>query len=296
MSVHNTESHLIEQLLTNAGIQTVDEDHHHGRSGWKNLDCPYCGQGTNKFHMGLNLSGLYVNCWKCGQHRLVDTLIELGVPKREAWQAYKTTKPPQDVYKPVQRGSLCLPKSDAIGTPHRRYLKLRGFDPAEIVRLWQVTGIRFTPGLEWRLLIPIHYHGEVVSWTTRATTRTKLRYKSASPKQESMNHKHLLYGEDYCRHAVIVHEGPLDVWATGPGAVATCGTSWTQAQVLKIAKYPVRVVCYDTSTAAQKRARELCDLLEVYPGNTFNVLLESGEDSADADPAEIEQLRNEFLV
>lgn len=286
----------IKTLLLAHNIHFVGDDHHHGRGGWLNFDCAWCGQGTGKFHMGVNLAGAYVNCWKCGPHRLVDTLVELGIPRKEAWDAYKVVKPAQGRHQPVQRGSLSLPRSEPLRTPHRRYLSRRGFVSDEIVRLWSVSGIRFTPGLEWRLLIPIYHRGEVVSWTTRATAKgAKQRYISASPKQESMNHKHLLYGEDYCRHAIIVHEGPLDVWATGPGAVATCGTSWSQAQVKRIAEYPVRVVCYDTTSDAQNRAKALCDLLDVYPGNTYNVVLESGEDAADADPAELNQLRDQFL-
>lgn len=282
-------------LLTAHKVHTVGAGHHHGRQGWINFDCPFCGIGTQRFHMGINLAGVYTNCWKCGRHRLVDTLVELGIPNKEAWDVYKGTRPQRDQYQPVRRGSLKMPKAGELKPRHIRYLRGRGFDPKDVERLWSVQGISFAVGYEWRLLIPIHYRDEIVSWTTRATGPEKLRYKSASPEQESMNHKHLLYGEDYCRHAVIIHEGPIDVWATGPGAVATCGTSWTQAQVRRMVEYPVRVVCFDGSRDAQARASQLCDLLEVYPGNTYNVRLETGDDPAEADPQELLELRQTFL-
>jgi len=118
---------------------------------------------------------------------------------------------------------------------------------------------------------------------------------SAGYEQEAVHHKTILYGADYARHAVIVHEGPTDVWATGPGAVATCGTGFTDAQVLALSRYAVRVACFDSSDAAQRRARELCDMLAPYPGETVRVVLETGDDPAEAHPEELAELRRTFL-
>ena len=144
--------------------------------------------------------------------------------------------------------------------------------------------------LPWRLFIPFHIHGEVVSWTTRSIGQNGLRYVSASSDQEKVNHKSILYGEDFCRHAVIVHEGPFDVWRTGPGAVATCGTGFSRSQLLRLSNYPVRVICFDNEKQAQQRATELCDLLEPFPGETIQVTLDA-KDAAEASDKEINQLR-----
>ena len=32
----------------------------------------------------------------------------------------------------------------------------------------KIFGIGIAPRLQWRIWIPIHYHGEIVSWTTRS--------------------------------------------------------------------------------------------------------------------------------
>lgn len=134
----------------------------------------------------------------------------------------------------------------------------------------------------------------MVSWTTR-TIGNGVRYLSARPEEEKLNHRHLLYGEDLVPgHAIIVHEGPADVWRTGPGAVATFGTGFQRSQILKLSRYPTRVVCFDNEPAAQEMADKLCDLLVPFPGRTINVRLESGKDAADCDEEEIEQLR-EYL-
>jgi len=194
-------------------------------------------------------------------------------------------------------GRLVLPAGRTPLLPgHHTYLAARGLDAAQVVDLWGVEGLGQTARLPWRLFIPIHHHGEIVSWTTRSIQPgARLRYISASAGEESVPHKSILYGTDYARHAIIIHEGPIDVWATGPGAVATCGTAYTEAQLKAMSRYAIRVVCFDAGAEAQARARGLADVLSVYSGMTYNVQLETGEDAAAADPAEVAELRRTFL-
>jgi DNA primase len=176
------------------------------------------------------------------------------------------------------------------------YLTQRGLNADNMKTLWGVQGIGHAPRLRWRLFIPIHHHGEIVSWTTRAINpRERQRYISAGASEEAIPHKTLLYGADYARHAIIIHEGPIDVWATGPGAVATCGTAYTEAQLKTMSHYPIRVVCFDADADAQARARVLANALSVYPGSTHNVRLETGKDTAEADWGEVQELRETFL-
>ena len=115
--------------------------------------------------------------------------------------------------------------------------------------------------------------------------------------QEAVNHKTLIYGADFCRHAIVVVEGPLDTWAIGPGAGALCGTGFTRAQVLAISRFPVRAICFDALPDAQKTARELCNLLRVLPGETYNVVLDSKDpgEALTTNPRELRQLRKHFL-
>jgi len=65
-------------------------------------------------------------------------------------------------------------------------------------------------------------------------------------------------------------------------------------QVERIAKYPVRAVCYDNEPDAQQRARELADRLSVLPGDTYNITLDS-KDPGEATRKEIERIRREIL-
>lgn len=243
--------------------------------------------------MGYNLSGRYVNCWSCSKHRLGDTLVQLsGLP----WARVKALLgdlPRERAPTLVARGKLELPKGVGPLLPvHETYLRGRGFEPEYVRKVWGVQGIGQEVKLGWRLFIPIVHRGEMVSWTTRSISeRSDRRYRSARAEQESVNHKKILYGGDLVRHAAVVHEGPTDVWRTGPGlAVGLCGTGFSQAQVRALARLTRRVVCFDSDTEAQKRARELCDALMVFSGTTVNVVLDA-KDSASAEESEVELLR-----
>lgn len=289
-----------EQLLRDLKIpfKQAGEDHH-CRPGWLNLECPFCGKGSGKWHLGYCIAGAFLNCWKCGRHRNGDTISALtGMPLHKCLYLLRGVPKDRGGIAPVH-GSLVLPRGlGRLLLCHRGYLKERGFDPKDLEQLWGIKGIGMVPtgGLSWRIYIPIHFQGEVVSWTTRSISdAVELRYISAKANKEAIPHKTLLYGEDYCyKHTIIIHEGPTDVWATGPGAVATMGTGWTRSQLLRMSKYHTKVVCFDNEVNAQKRANYLCDLLEPFPGEVVNVVLR-GKDAASSKRSEIDRLRSRFL-
>ena len=172
----------------------------------------------------------------------------------------------------------------------REYLEGRGFDPDQLGAIWEI-GV-----LAAGIYIPIHYHGVVVTHTLRQLRMPgTVRYVSCPADREAVSAKDLLYGEDLCRGAIVIVEGPTDAWAIGPGAVATMGLSFSRAQVLKMSKHPLRVVCFDAEEQAQKKARELVALLSAFPGETVKVQLETGKDPGECDKSEILEIRRRFL-
>lgn len=285
------------ELLEEHGIDTAPAGHDHNTAGWINFDCPWCSPGWVHYRMGYNIRGRFVNCWACGRHELVSTVTELlGKSTGVVSRLLRDIPEGQKVDK-VPRGKLELPHGlFPLMLPHRKYLKHRGFDWLTIRRLWEIKGIGISAdGLSWSIFIPIFYNGVMVSWTTRSLhDEHKGRYIAAKPNQEAIDHRTLLYGEDYVRHAAICCEGPTDVWRIGPGAVCTFGTGFSGGQVVRLAKFPVRVVCYDSELAAQRRARELCNQLEVLPGETYNVVL-NAKDPGSASDEEVKELRERFL-
>ena len=290
----------IKDILIELNIAFTEDGH----NGWIQTSCPDCGntssQGRPRYYLGIHLHSGAASCWRCGKKNTAHTIASLSSrPEREIRQKLDN----MPVMAPVARkkGRLELPSCAATLLPgHKAYLMHRGMKTAEVTLKWSIKGIGQANGkwryLRWRLFIPIYHHGEVVSWTTRAINPSaKQRYLSASSAQEAVPHKSILYGADYARHTIIIHEGPLDVWATGPGAVAVCGISYTEAQLAAMSRYARRVVCFDAEIGAQRRAEVLANALSAFQGETYNVSLETGKDAAEADPAEVSEIRQKFL-
>lgn len=275
-------SESFKSILVELGVRTAPETHHHARLGWVQFDCPFCSPNTHRYRMGYNVATRAVNCWMCGRHNLPETLLNLGCKSlREAIRLSKGLPIERGVEKRLSAGKLTPPKGiGPLKGRHRQYLKGRGFNPDEIVDLWGVQGIGIASKYRWTLYIPIYLYGEVVSFTTRQLHDDGIRYCTASPEEERVHHKELLYGSDYCRDTVVILEGPTDVWNFGPGAVCTFGTQWTEAQLRELVKFPNRVVIFDPEAGAQRRARELVDWLSDYDGETYNVAEWQAENGA----------------
>lgn len=262
--------------------------HHHARVGWIQLkDCPFCH--SSNYHLGYNLQAGFFSCWRCGGHHVISVLIRLGLSYEEAKAFHQSgdfqpiqERPRAGLKEPAGRGPL-LPC-------HRRYLRCRGFDAADIERIWGLEGIGLASRLPWRLYIPVIYRGEKVSWTTRAIGEVSQRYISASAQEESITIKHLVYGIDFCQHSIIIVEGPADAWRIGPGAGALFGTAFTSSQVRKLGRIPHRVICFDSSLNAQRQARSLAAQLGAFPGETIVVELDA-EDPGSASLKEVRQIR-----
>ncbi len=282
----------IREILDDASIEYLGAgQHHHARPGWIQLKhCPFCS--SDNYHLGFNLAGGFFACWRCGGHSVQKVLVGLGLDERQARELAATVTLDQPIPRERTKISLKIPRGiGPLQESHERYLWDRGFDPEEILRLWKVQGIGIAVRLSWRLFIPIIYQGEIVSWTTRSIGHGVIqRYISASSEEEKINHKHLIYGEDYCCHSIIVVEGPTDAWRVGPGAGALFGTGFTTAQVKRIVSHPYRCIVFDSSMEAQARAEELADQLSAFPGQTEVICLDA-EDPGSATDKEIRRLR-----
>lgn len=286
------------EILSEHNVAIGPMIHYHVRQGWIQFDCPYCSPDTQGWYMGYSIDGNFLNCWRCGGRPLTNTLQMLTGLSYAEIKTMLGSFEHERIERPKPKGKLVIPKGVCdLRTAHKKYIEEhRRFDCEEMQHLWKIQGIGVASRLSWRIWIPIHYHGEVVSWTTRSISHDPdiARYISASEDEESMPHKELLYGEDFARHAVIVQEGIFDAWRIGPGAVATFGLGYSEKQVERISKYSIRAICFDNEREAQRRARKLADDLSVFPGETFNVVLDK-KDADEESRENIKRLRKEIL-
>jgi len=142
---------------------------------------------------------------------------------------------------------------------HRKYLEFRGFDPEKIERVYGLKGTLGIGPYKWRIIIPIFFKGELVSYQGRdITDQQELKYKACSKEKEIVHHKHILYALDLVQgDSVMVVEGVFDAWRFGPGCVATFGTGYSKKQARLLTNFKRVSIIFDPEEAAQKRAREL---------------------------------------
>lgn len=273
------------------------------RPGWIQFQCPHCGGGSDptKLYCGYNIGGNYVSCWQCGYHKSIETLSLLT--KLSVSALLKEFKPPSRSLRQRsdERGAkqrhLELPTGivySPVPAPHRRFIATRQLLAKQVSQLWQLGYISLSRRLPWRVFIPVHYHGQIVSWTTRTIGNKEPRYISAKPSQELMPLKSLLFGEDYCHDdTVLVTEGPFDAMRIGPGAVALFGLAYTLQQMGRIAKYRKRIIVFDNEPVAQAKAAVLCAELQKMGGKTINIQIDA-KDPGSASDKEIKRLRKEL--
>lgn len=270
-------------------------EHHHATINWIQFDCPFCSPNSNRFRMGYSIERKFCNCWMCGIHSTYSVLIELDYDPK------KVSKAIQDLRIWPHKSKERMPEDRRFEFPSgvcdvtlirmaANYLKQRKIDD-RTRRLYQLKATGAYSSHPWRIIIPIMFRGETVSWTSRSISdKTRSKYITAKRNQEKIHHKQLLFGEDFCRHTIVVCEGPFDAMVIGPGATATLGTVVTTAQLKHIKKYPKRIICFDSEFDAQKRALKLLNDLSVFRGETHNIVLDS-KDPASATKKELNQIR-----
>lgn len=293
-------------LLTDLGVKFARHgESPHVTEGWVGTQCPFCGHGPGEARLGINLRTGVCTCWTCGVHRPAETLAALtGKPISECIELLGEFPKTPAARREPKKGVLKLPEPRTpLGPVHRDYLGGRGFDPDLLERLWGLEGTDYRSKVPWSLIIPIRENYRTVSWIARRCSDRDhgRRYVGAGSDEELVSKKSVLYGADHATHAVIVVEGPTDVWAIGPGAVATLGVGYSRSQVERIGRYPVRAVCFDQEIAAQMRAKALAAALEALPGATARVVLECGSDPAgclksQAGVRELSEIRKRFLT
>jgi len=269
----------MRELLSAYGVAfTTSEESAQVSRGWIGTRCPFCSDASH--HLGIPEVGAKAShCWRCGSHPIGETIaLLLNVSVHDALgvlQRYDiataSPKAPERLVK-IQPVRLPAPHT-ALTERGRKYLIGRGFDPDKLVREWHLreTGpIALLDNISYghRLLIPVHWNGEFVSFTTRDITgRADRRYITCPKWRETIPNKHIVY-----RHMrrvahedkVIVVEGPADVWRLGPSAVATFGTAFTMHQVLALASIAdAFIILFDNEPPAQEQAKQLATKLRV---------------------------------
>ncbi len=269
----------ITGLLRDYNIPYIAEGHKHCTDGWINVHCPFC-PGSQDYHLGIHTEYPVSNCWRCGGHSTVMALSRiLNLHHKEVEEIIKKYAGKRGLKREAPEAKVSLnpfkfpQPCDKLNSWGREYLEGRGFDPEKIERVWglQQTGpVSFLDGIQYnnRIVIPINWNGQTVSFQTRdITDKSDRKYLACPMRREIIHHKNILYGKQkrWGRgRALIIVEGVTDVWRLGGRAVATFGTSFKTEQVLQLSGAGERFfIIFDNEPQAQQQAQKLATKLKV---------------------------------
>ncbi len=287
-------------------IATAPYDHKHNREGWVNVSCPACVHNPG-YHLGYNEAGDYFYCWSCGHRRPVEILAKLAVCSRaDAFRLLEAYQTPGRPVKGRKRAAKRLKEFGGLpmGTGpledrHRRYLAGRGFDPDELAEIWDLRGTGHLGPYKFRIIAPITWRGQIVSYQGRDVTgRSHLKYKACVEADEAWPHKGCLYGLDLIEgDAVVVVEGIADAWRLGVGAVGTFGTSWSGPQARLLAPFERVSILFDFGEPdAQAKAEALGETVAALGGHDVEIVDGLGVgDPGDLPQTEAVSLMRELL-
>lgn len=238
--------------------------------GWVNCNCPYCDTKKDSFNLGINPVEDYGNCWKCGGHEINEVLaLLLNVSVKDVPDIIKPYKGTSSLLPSVStrkalKSSLSLP-SDTFTSKERKYLKSRDFDPDFLHEKYGVVGGGITGRWKFRIIIPIYYNNQLVSWTARSIfSKNELkemeipRYKNLSIEESVINPKDIFFNLDNSRgDTVVLMEGTFDVMRFGDSFICSLGTQLTQKQIELLSKRFNKVyIMFDNEKEAQEKARK----------------------------------------
>lgn len=281
-----------DKLCRDRGIDISPKGGKHTRKGWINVSCPHC-EGHDGFHLGYNAEKDYLKCWRCGWHRKEETICALfrctyAESKSIIKKYYTRNSIPHDNEIAIDRdySKQMLPSGCGPMTRrHKAYLESRELDPDVVEPLWGLlgTGPVSDRGYSHRIIAPIRFDSQVVSWQGRdITDKSPLRYKACPRDCEIIQHQQLLYGFDLVRgDSIVIVEGIVDAWKLGPGAVATFGIEYSISQVRLLHPFKNRFIIFDSDEpTAQEKAESLAAELGLFSGEVEIIDLGEGDPGA----------------
>lgn len=283
----------VEQLLRDFNIPYIVDGHKHATPGWINVHCPFC-TGSQDFHLGLHAESGASNCWRCGTHSTAETISKIlhisNKQAREILDKYQgNLSTPRKVLEPrITIYPFKLPNpTQKLSMSGRRYLHGRGYNSSQLERDWgilQTPPMSFLGGTNYgnRIIAPIYWRGEMVTFQGRDITGThERRYLACPSNREKIKHADIVYGHpDTLGHTdtLILVEGIFDVWRLGKMAACTFGTSIKIRQILNLKPLANNfIILYDSEKTAQEQARQLAVKLKTLGKRTYIITLDDGD-------------------
>jgi hypothetical protein len=241
--------------------------------GHVNIRCPFCAEADPSEHMGINLATGEWGCWRNASHRgvsakrlvmvtlpcsfdealsIVGDRYQVDISKFDEFCNNIFNKKVEKVESRSRIASLTLDKSfkvitdSGLGERFFNYLHSRKFNRDDINEVIRKYDLRYSMvgDFGYRIIFPIYFEGELVTWTGRVISQSMIRYKSLSVEKSIHRITDILFNDSsiFCGGDVLViTEGPFDAikvdfYGERYGVKATClfgmNVSSSQRQIL----------------------------------------------------------------
>jgi DNA primase len=285
------DDHNIDYKLT--GVNTSEN--------FVNTKCVFCDDQSN--HLGWHKTGSHTSCWKCGKHRIEDSLMNLlDISYFEAKDLIDEYSGYYNIFldnvrnRNKQAKKIKMP-GEILQDMHKNYLIKRGFDPDYIERKYRIKGTGYTGDWKYRIMIPIFYKHRLVSYQGRdVTNKQKLRYMTLSEEESGFDIETIFYGIDDCKKDVVgLVEGAFDRWKAGSDFMSCLTSNIGDEQIKLLTSMYKRVfMIFDPEKQAYKNAKEIAKKLNILGVESYVVTLDDGKDPAESSEDDIKYLRKEM--
>lgn len=274
--------------------------------GWVGVSCPFCPSPDPSYHLGIREIDNYMNCWRCDRRGPVTILVQeiencswqQAETIIEKWQDYSAAQYRREMPK-IAKGAegfvLPFEAEKAIPQKYSDYIKSRNFDPAHVIRKYDLYACGPAGDFKHRIIIPIKMNRKVVAFTGRdVTNKSDLPYKDCPVEQSLVPVKHCLYPIDNLRDydTAILVEGALDTWRLGDGAVCMF-TSSIRPEQLSLLRGLNRVFIMLDEDATGKAERVAHKVSNIIPSVEILELTEG--DPCDLSNDEVAELRRDLF-
>ena len=187
-------------------------------------------------------------------------------------------------------------------------MKARGFSPKYLNEKYGLVGGGISGKWKFRIIIPIYYNGQLMSWTGRSIlSKKKLkelkipRYKNLSIEESVRNPKELFFNIDNCKgKEVVLTEGSFDVLRFDGNAICSLGTELTEGQISLLSERFEKIfILFDNEPEAQEKAHKFGMQLSAI-GLDVEIVDAFGDfgknDMGECTPEEIQQIKKELKI
>lgn len=273
-----------------------------------NIDCPFCGAEN---HMGINVNSCFVWCWVCelsdldrypSLTKVIMKSADIGYGEAKrlmtefGWEEpVFDTRPSTDMAKTcsLPKNSLPFNSKTTQSKVAYDYLKDRGYDWSTIAKYSLMYAQKGYYG--GRIIIPVFFNEELVTFTSRSYLGTDSRYKHAPLFKSSERMKNLLYNYDSAKRFkhIYVLEGPFDVFAVGDDSVCVFRSAMSAEQRKLILNMNLDSLTIVFDYMAISRAYKAADDFTPFIPKIKVVRLNNEDDVADIGRKELLKIESE---